>query len=99
MKFKKVSTGQGDDYTAGCLLDYAYFKDNCRIIRVYWIKQKALDADSRVIQELVFQENPGRDDDVKLRLYTILEKSKETVSQFYNWTAKVLWEYINGWVE
>ena len=25
---RKVSTGQGDDYTTGCLLDYAYFKDN-----------------------------------------------------------------------
>ena len=25
---RKVSTGQGDAYTTGCLLDYAYFKDN-----------------------------------------------------------------------
>ena len=25
---RKVSTGQGDDYTTGCLLDYTYFKDN-----------------------------------------------------------------------
>ena len=25
---RKVSTGKGDDYTTGCLLDYAYFKDN-----------------------------------------------------------------------
>ena len=25
---RKVSTGQSDDYTTGCLLDYAYFKDN-----------------------------------------------------------------------
>ena len=25
---KKVSAGQGDDYTEGCLQDYAYFKDN-----------------------------------------------------------------------
>ena len=23
---KKISTGQGDDYTSGCLLDYTYFK-------------------------------------------------------------------------
>ena len=35
----KVSTGQGDDYTAGCLLDYAYFKDNYRLITVDSIKQ------------------------------------------------------------
>ena len=25
---RKVSAAQGDDFTAGCLLDYAYFKDN-----------------------------------------------------------------------
>ena len=29
---RKVSIGQGDDYTTGCLLDHAYFKDNCRLI-------------------------------------------------------------------
>ena len=23
---RKITTGQGDDYTTGCLLDYPYFK-------------------------------------------------------------------------
>ena len=23
---RKIATGKGDDYTTGCLLDYAYFK-------------------------------------------------------------------------
>ena len=36
---RKVSTGQGDDYTKGCLLDYAYFKDNYRLIAVDLSKQ------------------------------------------------------------
>ena len=31
---RKVSTRHGDDYTTGCLLDYAYFKDNYRLIAV-----------------------------------------------------------------
>ena len=31
---RKVSTGQRDGYTTGCLLDYAYFKDNYTIIAV-----------------------------------------------------------------
>ena len=31
---RKLSTGQGDDYTTGFLLDYAYFKDNYRLIAV-----------------------------------------------------------------
>ena len=46
---RKVSTGKSDDYTTGCLLDYAYFKDNCRLIAVDLSKQKALDADPRAI--------------------------------------------------
>ena len=28
---RKVSVGYADDYTTGCLLDYAYFKDNYRL--------------------------------------------------------------------
>ena len=25
---RKTATGQGNDYTTGCLLDYSYFKEN-----------------------------------------------------------------------
>ena len=25
---RKIATGQGDDYTTDCLLDYPYFKEN-----------------------------------------------------------------------
>ena len=31
---RKVSAGQGDDYTTGCLLNYAYFKDSYRLIAI-----------------------------------------------------------------
>ena len=31
-EMRKISTGHGDDYTTGCLLDYVYLKDDCRII-------------------------------------------------------------------
>ena len=27
----KISAGQGDDYTSGCLLDYYYFKEQFNI--------------------------------------------------------------------
>ena len=87
---RKVSTGYGDDYTTGCLLDYAYFKDNYRLIAVDLSKQKALDADPRAIQQIVFQGVVGGDDNTKIRLYTILEQSKETVLEFYKRTGKVL---------
>ena len=51
---RKISTGQGDDYTTGCLLDFDYFEKNYKIIAVDLNKQKALDADSRAIQQIIF---------------------------------------------
>ena len=42
---RKISTGQGDDYTTGCLLDFAYLKKKNRLIAAHLSKQKALDAD------------------------------------------------------
>ena len=86
----KVSTGHGDDYTTGCLLDYAYFKDNCRLIAVDLSKQKALNAAPRAFQQTVFQGVARGANNPKTRLCSILEKSKETVLKFYEWTAKVL---------
>ena len=38
---RKIATGQGDDYTTGCLLDYPYFKDNYKMIAVDLSKQQA----------------------------------------------------------
>ena len=31
---RKIATGKEDDYTTGCLLDYPYFKDNCKMIAI-----------------------------------------------------------------
>ena len=86
---RKVSTGYGDDCTSGSLLDDEYFKNNYRVIAVDLSKEKALDADPRAIQQIVFQGVVGGDDNTKMRLYTILEKSEETVFEFYKGTAKV----------
>ena len=71
---RKISIGQGDDYTTGCLWDYEYFKDNYRLIAVDLSKQKALDTDPRAIQQIVFQGVAGGADNSKIRPYTILEK-------------------------
>ena len=87
---RKVSTGYRNDYTTGCLLDYAYFRDNRKLLAVDSSKQKALDADPRAIQQLVFQEVVGGVNGIKIRLYTILEQSKDTVLEFAKGTEKVL---------
>ena len=51
---RKISTGKGDDYTTDCLLDFAYFEKNYKIIAADLSKQKALDVDSRAMQQIIF---------------------------------------------
>ena len=46
---RKITTGQGDDYTAGCLLEYIHFKNYYKMIAVDLSKQQVLDADLKVI--------------------------------------------------
>ena len=83
---RKMSTGKGDDYITGCLLDFAYFEKNYKIIAADLSKQKALHADSRAIQRIIF---PGHTD-AQIRVYYILEQSKETILEFSKGTTKVL---------
>ena len=54
-EIRKLKTGQGDDYTTGCLLSFAYFEKNYRLIAADLNKRKALDADSRALQQIIFQ--------------------------------------------
>ena len=51
---RKISSGKGDDYTTGCLLDFDYFEKNYKIIATDLSKQKALDADLQAIQQIIF---------------------------------------------
>ena len=53
-EIRKTATGQGDDYTTGCLLDYLYFKDHYQLIAADLSKQKELDTDSRAFNKLTF---------------------------------------------
>ena len=57
---RKVSTGKGDDYTTGYLLDYSYFKANYKLIAIDLSKQQALGAGPRAIQQINFTANLER---------------------------------------
>ena len=72
---RKVTTGLSDDYTTGCLLDFAYFKKTYRLFAADLGKQKTLDAHSRAIQQIAFngKANAG------VMIYYILKQSKETI--------------------
>ena len=82
---RKIATGQVDDYTTGCLLDYSYFKDHYKMIV---IKQQALDADPRAIQEINFTANLDRDGNTTM--FFIIEEAKETALDFLQGVTKVL---------
>ena len=85
---RKIATGQGDDYTTGCLLDYTYFKKYYKMIAIDLSKQQALDADPKAIQQINFIANLDRAG--YTRIYFILEEAKETVLDFSQGTVKVL---------
>ena len=85
---RKIATGQGDDYTTGCLLDYPYFANTYKMIAVDLSKQQALDADPRAIQQINFTKNLDRAGNT--RVYFIYEEPKETILDFSQGTVKVL---------
>ena len=72
---RKIATGQGDDYTTGCLLDYIYFKNYYKMITVDLNKEQVLDVDPKAIQQIDF--TPNLDRAGNTRIYFILEEVKK----------------------
>ena len=73
----------------GCLLDFAYFEKNYRLIAVDLSKQKALDADSRAIQQIISTGKiKAAVTNTRVIIY-ILEQSKGTRLEFSKGTTKV----------
>ena len=85
---RKIATGQGDDYTTGCLLDYPYFKKYYELITIDLSKQQKLDADPKAIQQINLTENLDREEGSTM--FFIIEEAKETVLDFSKGTVKVL---------
>ena len=81
-EIRKISTGQGDDYTTGSLLDFTYFKNNYKLIVADLSKQKVLDA----IQQIIFT---GKASEATV-IYYVYEKSKETILKFSKGKTNVL---------
>ena len=47
---RKIATGQGDNHTTGCLLDYTYFRQYFKLIAIDLSKQQKPDLDKKAIQ-------------------------------------------------
>ena len=84
-ELKKVMIGKGEDYTKGSLLDFNYFDKQYKLVAVDLSKQKELDGDPRAIQRIEFKYMLGTNSTI----YWVLEKSKETILEFYKGTVKV----------
>ena len=80
---------QGDDYTTRCLLDFAYFEKNYRLIAADLSKQKALHADSRAVQQIIFTGKiKSTVENTRAIIFFILVQSKETMLVFAKGTKK-----------
>ena len=76
--------GKGEDYATGSLLDFNYFNEHCKLVAVNLSKPKELDADPRAIQQIEFKYMLQ----TSSAIYWVLEKSKETILEFYKGTVK-----------
>ena len=78
--------GQADDYITGCLLDYNYFRNYCKMIAIDLSKQKRLDADPKAIQQINFSGNLEE----QSTIFFIIEEAKESVWDFSQGNLKIL---------
>ena len=76
-ELKKVMVEKGEDNTTGSLFDFNYFDKHYKLV--------AVDADPRSIQQIEFKYMLGTNSTI----YWVLEKSKETILEFYKGTVKV----------
>ena len=79
---RKIASGQEDDYTAGCLQDYPYFKEHYELISIDLSKQQVLDADPKAIQQMNFTgnlnhpNNQGQNINDNTASFSLLKKQK-----------------------
>ena len=89
-EIRKITAGQGEDYTTGCLLDYDFVRKHYRLIVVDLSRQKEL-----AIQQIEFagqlkKLDADENDAESMFILTILEKIKETRSKFSQGSVTVL---------
>ena len=78
---RKIATGQGNDYTTGCLLDYSYFKDHYKITAMDLSKQQALNTDPRAIQQINFTAHLDRDRNTTM--FFVIEEANKLFWTFH----------------
>ena len=72
---RTIATGQGDDCTTECLLDYPYFKKYHKLFATYLSKQQKLGADLKAILQINFTGNLSRAEGTAM--FFIIEEAKK----------------------
>ena len=90
---QKIVADEGDYYTTACLLDYAYFKENCKSVAVDLSKHQALHADPKQIQQINFPGNLNRP--AITMIFFIIKETKEIISSFWQGTTRVVKHRMN----
>ena len=85
---RRIATGQGDNHTTSCLLDYPNLKEYYKLIAIDLRKQQKLDADPKAIKQINLTRNLGRDGNTQR--FFVIEEAKEKVLYFSKGTVKVL---------
>ena len=70
----KITTGQGDDCTTGCLINYS--NEHYKMIAKDLSKQQALDTDPKAIQQINF--TGSLEQDGNTTMVFIIDEAKET---------------------
>ena len=80
-----MSMGRNNDYTTGNLLDFAYFKENYRLIAIDLSKQTKLKDPQQIsfIGKLEGQDHGAT-------MFFIIEKSEETTFEFLQNSVNIL---------
>ena len=74
-----------------CLLDFACFGKNYRLIAADLSKQKPVGANSRPIQQIIFTDKiKSAVANTRVIIYYILKQPKDTILQFSKGATKVL---------
>ena len=86
---RKIETGQGDDYTTGCLLDYNYLKNYYKMIVIDLSKQQTIDIDPKSMQQINFTGDIDRP-----AIFFIIKEARQTTLDFSQGTVKVFLFYL-----
>ena len=82
---KLIEMSRNNDYTTGNLLDFAYFKENYRLIAIGLSKQTKLkDPQHFIFIGKLEEQNNGA------TMFLVIEKSKETTVEFLKNSVNIL---------